>query len=590
MTAANTPYPQALGGALLGEVSAERLMDYDRNIAQWVRLSGSEDEAKAFDYVDKTLQSWGIQTERYAPVCLVSWPGPATLTILGSGQSLDCITHSFSTATGPDGLTAEVVYAGGGAEADYAGKDVAGKIVLTEGLAGPAKVAPAERHGALGVINISGDIVHEMIVSPVWGSPTPETVGELPHIPHISITTEAGERLKEELARGPVRVRITTEVDTAWRPLPVLVGHVTPSRPSAFADEYVMFSGHIDSWHYGAMDNGSANATQMEVARILAGHRDLLKRELRLAFWSGHSHARYGSSAWFADEFFYDLSDHCVAHVNIDGPGALNATVLTNAPTMAESYPLAREVIQALSGQELAYRRIGRMGDQSFWGVGIPAFFCGLSSQGPSPESDALAAGRSHSTGRRSGGTAWWWHTTEDTIDKIDPELLARDCRILLATVYRLVTDPVVALDQAAAVDEIQRSLAEIAGAAGDAFDLAAVADEAEGLLAAARRLQARCQQPATDEQAHRLNACLMRLSRLLLPVNYTMHGPFEQDLALQYSSLPGLRPAATLAALPPHSQERHLLEVKLRRERNRVRHALREARATVEQTLAAVG
>ncbi|HET7037908.1 MAG TPA: hypothetical protein VFI42_19700, partial [Thermomicrobiaceae bacterium] len=282
--------------------------------------------------------------------------------------------------------------------------------------------------------------------------------------------------------------------------------------------------------------------------------------------------------------------DHCVAHVNIDGPGALNATVLTNAPTMAESYPLAREVIQALSGQELEYRRIGRMGDQSFWGVGIPAFFCGLSSQGPSPESDALAAGRSHGSGRRRGGTAWWWHTTEDTIDKLDPELLARDCRILLAVVYRLVTDPVVALDQTAAVREIQQSLGEIAAAAGGALDLSTVAADAEELLAATRRLEERRGQPVSDEQAHQLNACLMRLSRLLIPVNYTSNGPFEQDLALQYPALPGLRPAADLAALPPDSQERRLLEVKLRRERNRVRHALREARAAIEQTLAATG
>ena len=575
--------------AVVDEVSGEELMRHERNIAQYIRLSGSPAEAKAFDYIQEQLEQFGYVVRRYQCEALIGYPEHARLQVaLAGGELVDvaCNGYSLSPATGDEGVSGELVYIGAGHAGDYAGKDVAGKIVLSDGLAMPDKALEAQRHGAAGAVHINDEHIHEMCISPVWGTAIPETADLLPTVPAVAVRRPDGQRLKEALAAGPVTARLTTQPYRAWTMIPTLIAEL----PGQREDTFVMFSGHVDSWHYGAMDNGSANATQMEVARILAGHRDLLKRELRLAFWSGHSHARYGSSAWFADEFFYDLSDHCVAHVNIDGPGALNATVLTNAPTMAESYPLAREVIQALSGQELAYRRIGRMGDQSFWGVGIPAFFCGLSSQGPSPESDALAAGRSHSTGRRSGGTAWWWHTTEDTIDKIDPELLARDCRILLATVYRLVTDPVVALDQAAAVDEIQRSLAEIAGAAGDAFDLAAVADEAEGLLAAARRLQARCQQPATDEQAHRLNACLMRLSRLLLPVNYTMHGPFEQDLALQYSSLPGLRPAATLAALPPHSQERHLLEVKLRRERNRVRHALREARATVEQTLAAVG
>src|SRR5579884_2612367 len=234
MTTTSGSYPAHLGGDLLREVSADTLMEFDRTISQWVRLSGSPEEAKAFDYVEQTLRAWGLPTERYAPVCLVSLPGPASLTVLGSGESIPAITHSFSTTTGPGGITGEVVYAGGGSAADYLGKDVRGKIVLTEGLAGPAKVAPSEAAGAIGVINISGEPVHEMIISPVWGSPTSDTIGELPTIPHISITTEGGDKLKELLAKGSLGVHITTEVDTGWRPLPVLVAHITPSRPSAF--------------------------------------------------------------------------------------------------------------------------------------------------------------------------------------------------------------------------------------------------------------------------------------------------------------------------------------------------------------------
>lgn len=585
MTTGTRRYSEQVGGELQREISAEKLMEFNSAIAQWVRLSGSEDERKAFDYVERTLRGWGLATERYAPVCLTSWPGPASLTILTTGEQPACITHSFSTSTGPAGIEGELVYVGGGSAAEYAGKDVRGRVVLTDGLAGPAKVAPSEAAGAIAVINISGPELHEMIISPVWGSPTPETVDRLPRLPHLSITSEVGDRLKEQLSLGPVRVRLTTEVDTRWRPLPVLVAHIYPEQPS---DDYVLFSGHIDSWHYGAMDNGSANASQMEVARILAGHRDLLRREVRLAFWSGHSHARYGTSAWFADEFFHDLYDHCVAHVNIDGPGAINATVLTGAPTMAESYRLAREVIAELTGQQLEYRRIGRLGDQSFWGVGIPALYCGISSQGPSTESQAVDTGRATGSGRRRGGTAWWWHTTEDTLDKIDPQNLARDAGILLATVYRLATDVILPLDPTGAVEEIQSALNEIATAAGDACDFSSLQQDAEALRQATVRLRDRARQPVNEAEARTLNRAIVRLNRLLIPVNYTANGPFEQDLALQYDSLPGLRPAPDLAGLSADSDERQLGEVKLRREQNRVRHALREARAAVEQALAA--
>jgi hypothetical protein len=572
--------------ALLQEVSAERLMDYDTNVSQWVRLSGTEDERKAFDYIERTLRDWGLAIEQYSPTCLVSLPGPATLTLVDSGEQPYCITHSFSTSTGSAGMEAELVYVGGGSEADYQGKDVRGKIVLTDGLAGPAKVRPSENHSAAGMVNISGPQIHEMIISPVWGSPTPDTIDLLPTIPHVSVNSETGDMLKERLARGPVRVRLTTEVDTGWRPLPVLVGTITPTRQT---DEYVLFSGHVDSWHYGAMDNGSANATMMEVARILQAHRDLLRRGVRFAFWSGHSHARYGTSAWFADEFWHDLSEHCVGHVNIDGPGAVNATVLTNAPTMAEAYGLARDVIERLTDQELEYRRIGRLGDQSFWGVGIPSFYCGISSQGPSEQSSAVDTGRAlgGGRGRSSGGTAWWWHTPDDTLDKIDPQNLARDAKVLVATVYHLATDRVLPYDQSAAVEEIRQALDEISSAAGDAFDLSAVRADADALLDATKKLNERRAQPVSDEQAQILNRCIVQLSRLLIPVNYTQTGRFDQDLALQFQPVPGLRAAAQLRNLPGDSQERHTLEVKLRRERNRVRHALREGRAAIEQALA---
>jgi hypothetical protein len=126
-----------------------------------------------------------------------------------------------------------------------------------------------------------------MIVSPVWGSPTPDTIGRLPNVPIVSVDAASGDRLKGLLEAGPGRARVRTEVDTRWRPIPTLLADLDVD-----GRDYVLFSGHVDSWHYGAMDNGTANATMVEVARILAQHRGELRRGLRLAFWSGHSHAR----------------------------------------------------------------------------------------------------------------------------------------------------------------------------------------------------------------------------------------------------------------------------------------------------------
>ena len=82
-----------------------------------------------------------------------------------------------------------------------------------------------------------------------------------------------------------------------------------------------MFSGHHDTWDYGVMDNGGANATMLEVARLFAPERADWRRGLRLCFWSGHSHGRYSGSAWYADTHWDELVRRCVAHVNVDSTG-----------------------------------------------------------------------------------------------------------------------------------------------------------------------------------------------------------------------------------------------------------------------------
>ncbi len=172
-------------------------------------------------------------------------------------------------------------------------------------------------------------------------------------------------------------VRLVTEPYLAWTMIPTLTGEL----PGTEEDRFVMFSGHVDSWHYGAMDNGTANATQLEVARLLAERRGELRRGIRLAFWSGHSHGRYASSTWYADHHWHDLHEHCVCHVNVDSVGANGASILEEAPTMAETYEFGRQVLAELTGKELDYRRISRSSDQSFWGHGIPTLFASLSEQ-----------------------------------------------------------------------------------------------------------------------------------------------------------------------------------------------------------------
>jgi len=540
-----------------------------------VRLSGTPEEAQAFDFIEQELKGFGYEVNRYASDALIGYPDRATLEIVGATPVVITANgYSLSPSTGPEGITAELIYVGSGMPNDYDGVDVQGKIVISDGLAMPGKAMASEHAGAIGQIHINDEHIHEMCISPVWGTPIPETAGLLPKVPSVGIARPDGDRLKSLLHGGTVTVKLMTEPYRDWTKIPTLTAELPGNR----ADDYIMFSGHVDSWHYGVMDNGTANATQMEVARLLAERRGELHRGIRFAFWSGHSHGRYASSTWYADTFWQDLHSRCACHVNVDSVGAIGASVLDEAASMAETYAFGRQILAETVGAELDYRRISRSSDQSFWGHGIPTLFASLSEQPRDDSATGAALAQLLGAGSKSGGLGWWWHTTEDTADKIDPDNLVRDASVYAETLWRLCTIERLPFEPAAAAEEMAHTLSKYHTAANGAIDLSgteALAREAATAITALSH---------THRDASAANALTMELNHILIPVNYTRTGPFEHDLALRTDPLPGLSDAAKLGTLNQSSDDFYFLRTKLIRERNRVEHVFRSAMRAVER------
>ncbi len=566
-------------------VSGPQLMTYTRGIARWVRLSGEPDERRAFEHVEGVLRGFGLTTQWIDHDAFISLPGAARMEITAPGrEALPCITHAFAVPTGPEGIEGDLVYAGQGTAEEYARAGARGKIALVEGLGIGGKVRGGEQQGATAQIFIHGEYTHETSVSPLWGPPTPETAHLLPKTPSFSVNRSSGARLKELLKSGPVRVRAWGEVTTGWRKIPLLAGDL-PGQIEP--DRFVLLSSHLDSWHYGAMDNGSANATMLEVLRILAARPR--RRGIRIAFWSGHSHGRFAGSAWYADHYWHDLYRHCVAHVNSDSTGGRGATVLEEVPVMAETKGLAAELIASLGGQQLHGKRIGRFADQSFTGIGLPSIFGTFSEQDASnPETRRGLSLFEHASGR-AAGLGWWWHTTEDTVDKVDEALLARDTKIYVAAVFRLANSPALPLDYAAAAREFRDLLTRYQQDAQGRLDLSDETAAAAALEGHAKRLNealAQAEAAGDEGRLRRLNDAVMRLGRLLVPAGYTVRGPFEHDLGMPLGALPALSQAGAPGGMGPVGNDAHALHAGLRRQANRVRFALEEASATIEAVL----
>jgi hypothetical protein len=574
--------------ALIDQVSAERIEEYILRITRKVRLSGSPEERETFRYAARTLAGWGFEVEEHRPECWTSWPVAATLELLGNvSEGIPCITHAMAASTPEEGIVLEVADVGRAEPEALARQPVAGRAALCDGHAMPGKVFRVEQAGAAAQIHICGERMHEMITSIVWGSPTPENAGLLPKTPIVSVNREGGAQLRQALSRAPVRVRLRTHVDTRWRTLPLLIAHLRAPRGNG---DFVLMSGHVDSWHYGAMDNGSGNAMQMEVGRIFAGRRDRLRRDLRLAFWSGHSHARYGGSAWYADHCWRDLHEHCVLHVNADCVGAKGATLMTEAIAMAEARDFGSAIVEKITGQRLSGVRPPRAADQSFFGHGVPSLFMSPSEQPADRSEGARAYAQLMGGATRSGGLGWWWHTPEDTLDKLDPAHLVRDARIYALAAQRALEDPVLPLDYRATVAEAVTILTKYSQEAKGRFDLAPVFGLLQVLGTAIERFERRIRRKGLPPSAADLaNLCLMALGRQLIPIGYCRSGPFEHDTTLPVPPFPGLEPMRRLGTLSPRTNEARQLTVGLVRERNKVCYHLSNALVTVQATLAAL-
>jgi len=569
-------YRDPLEPKLTDDVSAAALMQHVRTIGSWERESGSPGEAQAFDYIERTLKSYGVEVERREIEAFISLPQEARLT-LPDGSVIEGLTHSFSTSV--DALDAEVVDVGDGRPEEI--RRAAGKIALVRGLASPGRAWAAQQAGTLGQIFVLMDHLHNMIVTTIWGTPSPETAWRIPTTPCLSILGADGERLRAQLARGPLRLRMKTRVRTGWMPIPHLVAELAGRRE----DRFVLFSGHVDSWHYGAMDNGTANATMLEVARLLSGRRNDLRRGIRFAFWSGHSHGRYAGSAWYADHAWRELHQRCVLHLNVDSTGARGATDYSVLHATEDAQRLAETVVGDVTGQPSRGRRFSRAGDQSFWGAGVPSAFMSLS--GLPKQDTELSRAMERLVG--SAGFPWWWHTKDDTVDKIDPDVLVLDTKVYLATALRWLNAPLLPLDHGRAARSLIAELETLQAAAGGRFDLSPALDGARALAERLERVAgmvAHVDPGAPPAKVEAINRGLMRLSRILVPLAYTSGDRFTHDLALPLPPLAGLQRARELAKLDPDSDAFKFARAALVRERNRALHALDSAAVAADELL----
>lgn len=529
------------------------------------RLSGSPAEAAVVSRLGDDLRAAGWSVREGRVRALTSRPGRALVRV--GGTIYPGVAAAFSGPAsdrrGPAAAADRLP------PAAWAGRVVVARTSLPT----PALVASAQAAGAAALVCALADAGPRMLsVSPVQGSPTPWTVGNLTDLPVVVLAGEVAEAFAARVAeagaeegRGPT-VSVTSGVDTRWRDVPVLAADL----PAAAAEEagFVLLGGHTDAWYAGAMDNAAGLAAMAEVAAALKPEAARLRRAVRLVAWSGGEDGGHAGAQAYADAHWEELEGRCGLFLEVDSPGGRGNVDLGRLPAMAETGFLARAAVEQVARQAWTGSRPGGGAARSLWAAGVPS---ALGRFGQPPGTEATSPGLRHTPG--------------DTVDALDGEVLARDAALLghmAAHAAALTVEPV---DLAAGARAMEAAVAAWEERAQGRVELALCRRRAADLTAACEELMAAAQAAPAPALARAARAVAHRLVRL----GYTAGGRFEPDPALPLAPLPTLSAVEALVAAPPLSAPADLAMVAVERAVTAVAVTLREAREVAEGALASL-
>jgi aminopeptidase YwaD len=348
------------------------------------------------------------------------------------------IGMSVMTYSNPGDVTAELVWVGSGtSEADYAGKNVRGKIVLATGYGGEVHRLAVLKYGAAAVVcYLDDDRAKEHPDMLQYTGLWPKTE-ELPHVKFgFNITNRQGTALRDLLLGGK-RVVVRAQVKgIGLEPyfMDVVVARI---RGSQHPDEEILMTAHLDHPKESANDNASGSAGMLDIATTLKQ----LCREGRLPA-PGRTIRFLWVPEWYGTMAYVDghpelagpsLGGKVLADLNLDMIGenlelVHSQMIITRTPL---SIPSAlNDVVENMAVMVSGINVRTPRGSQSVMNYRITPYGGG---------SDHMMAIDRKIPGIMIVHDDYTHHTSEDTPDKVDPvelersEILATSSALYLA-------------------------------------------------------------------------------------------------------------------------------------------------------------
>jgi hypothetical protein len=587
---------------ILNEYSPqEALRHVEYFVSLGERLSGTRAEEKGIHYIKEVAESYGLTVELHEIDAFLSYGTKESKLELKEApkmipvgeRTIECVGYAFSGSTPSNGIEGELIYMGSGTVEDFENTQIKGKIALInlgfhqKGLSPIELSRITEKHGAIGQIHINNyrhgkSCLFMSSANTHYGNPTEEDVDKMSKIPTISITFEDGEYIKDLLKLGKVRVWMKSEV---WRGWGKVILPIAEIRGSSEPEKYVLVGVHFDGWWEGATDPATGCAFQLEMGRILSKYKKYFKRSIKFAWWPAHSTGAYSSSTWFVDNFWDDIQKNCISYFFADGQG-LKGTQLYSSWHMAEFQKFYEPIIKEVTGKEDYYKiRPYKGGDMSsFFGIGVPSTGDFITYQ----------PNELNEMGNRMG---WWLHSPFDTLENVDMEVSRFPYQVYVTAILKLCNDSILPFEFVSVAEEFCDALQDLRDSSKEIINLDGLIEKVKRLKELADilkqwgfKFKGRNAPFRQTEDAFRIiNRCLMKLSRILIPINYTAVGRYGQDTY----SYRNLKPFPVMQDLVNRAQKMDSeaaafksLKTTLVREKNKVSDSIELAIEFIDYTI----
>ncbi len=388
------------------------------------RFSGSANLEHALDWILEEMQKDGLENVRGEPVMVPRWvrgqesvelllPRPLNLPMLGLGGSV---------GTPLQGISAPVLVVSSFDELEARAEEARGKIVLFD----PDWVnygfnVQYRLNGAVAAARV-GAVASLIRSAASYSIQTPHTGAmrydpDVPQIPHAALTTEDASMIHRMQDRGE-RVYLRLKMEALTYPDVESRNVIGEIRGREFPDEVVVLGGHIDSWDVGqgAMDDGGGSVAAWEAVRLMHVLGMRPRRTVRVVLWTNEENGFRGGNA-YRDNYADQLDKHVLAMESDGGVFKPSGFGFTGSD---EALDIVRQIGSLLDRIEAG--TINRGG--------------GGADIGPIMREGVPGAGL------QVDGSKYFWfhHSNADTIDKLDPEEMAR-CVAAMAVLAYVVAD-----------------------------------------------------------------------------------------------------------------------------------------------------